>query len=124
MNAERREKERLRPQKMTFIAFKPQFVKLGKILDISEGGLCCQYLAKDNQDQDTAVQADIFMSENGYYLPDVACKMVWETEAEQKMTFPIGFQTRRCGLQFVKLTKEQKNKLEYYLQKHTAAEAL
>jgi len=120
MNAERREQKRFRPKKMTFVAFKPQFVKLGKILDISEGGLCFQYLAKDDHSGDTAVQADIFMSDNGYYLPDVACKMVWDTEAEEKMTFPIGFQNRRCGLQFVSLTKDQRDKLEFYLQEHTA----
>jgi len=120
MNAERREQKRFRPKKMTFIAFKPRFVKLGKILDISEGGLCFQYLAKDDQIGDTAVQADIFMSDNGYYLPDVACKMVWDTEAKEKMTFPIGFQNRLCGLQFVSLTKDQRDKLEFYLQEHTA----
>jgi len=120
MSAERREKERFRPQKMVFVAFKPQFVKLGKILDISKGGLCCQYLAKEDQVREVAVQADIFMSENGYYLPDVSCKMVWDTETEEKMTFPVGFQSRRCGLQFVKLTKEQQDKIELFLQKYTA----
>lgn len=121
MSSERREKKRFRPKKMTFVAFKPQFVKLGKVLDISEGGLCFQYLAKDDHGGDTAVQADIFMSDNGYYLPDVTCKMVWDTEAEEKMTFPIGFQSRRCGLQFVKLTQDQRDKLEFYLQEHTAS---
>ena len=120
MSDERREKKRFRPKKMTFIALKPQFVKLGKVLDISEGGLCFQYLAKEDQAGDTAVQADIFMSDNGYYLPDVACKMVWDTETTEKMTFPIGFQSRRCGLQFVKLTKDQRDKLEFYLEEHTA----
>ena len=119
MSAERREKKRFRPKKMTFIALKPQFVKLGKILDISEGGLCFQYLAKEDQTEEVAVQADIFMSDNGYYLPDVACKLVWDTETKEKMTFPIGFQSRRCGLQFVKLTKDQRDKLEFYLQEHT-----
>jgi len=120
-DAERREEERFRPKKRTFVVFKPQFLKLGKVLDISAGGLCFQYLAKEDQTVDApAIEADIFMSDNGYYLPDVACKMVWDTEAKEKMTFPIGFQNRRCGLQFLKLTKEQQNKLEHYLQVHTA----
>lgn len=123
MSAERREKKRFRPKKMTFIAFKPQFVKLGKILDISEGGLCFQYLAKEEQAEEVVVQADIFMSDNGYYLPDLACKLVWDTETKEKMTFPIGFQSRRCGLQFETLTKEQKQKLDYYIQEHTAGGA-
>ena len=120
-DAERREEERFRPKKRTFVVFKPQFHKLGKVLDISARGLCCQYLAKEEQVKDEpAVEADIFMSDNGYYLPDVACKLVWDTEAKEKMTFPIGFQNRRCGLQFLNLTKEQQNKLDHYLQVHTA----
>ena len=120
-DAERREEERFRPKKRTFVVFKPQFLKLGKVLDISAGGLCFQYLAKEDQLKDApAIEADIFMSDNGYYLPDVPCKLVWDTEAKEKMTFPIGFQNRLCGLQFLKLTKEQQNKLEHYLQVHTA----
>ena len=120
-DAERREEERFRPKKRTFVVFKPQFLKLGKVLDISASGLCFQYLAKEDQAGEAPIiEADIFMSDNGYYLPDVACKLVWDTEAKEKMTFPIGFQSRRCGLQFLKLTKEQQNKLEHYLQVHTA----
>ena len=120
-DAERREKERFRPKKRTFVVFKPQFLKLGKVLDISASGLCFQYLAKEDQAGEApAIEADIFMSDNGYYLPDVSCKLVWDTEAKEKMTFPIGFQSRHCGLQFLKLTKEQQNKLEHYLQVHTA----
>jgi PilZ domain len=120
-DAERREKERFRPKKRTFVVFKPQFLKLGKVLDISVDGLCFQYLAKEDQVGDApAIEADIFMSDNGYYLPDISCKLIWDTEAKEKMTFPIGFQNRRCGLRFVQLNKEQQNKLEHYLQVHTA----
>ena len=120
-DAERRKKERFRPKKRTFVVFKPQFLKLGKVLDISVDGLCFQYLGKEDQVGDApAIEADIFMSDNGYYLPDISCKLIWDTEAKEKMTFPIGFQSRRCGLQFLKLTKEQQNKLEHYLQVHTA----
>ena len=120
-DAERREEERFRPKKRTFVVFKPQFLKLGKVLDISAGGLCFQYLAKEDQAGNAqAIEADIFMSDNGYYLPDVSCKLVWDTEAKEKMTFPIGFQNRRCGLRFLRLTKEQQDKLEHFLQVHTA----
>ena len=109
---------------MTFIVFKPQFVKLGKILDISVGGLCFQYLAKNDQLGDApAIEADIFMSDNGYYLPDLTCKLVWDTEIEEEVTFPVGFQSRRCGLRFAGLTKDQKTKLERYIREHTAGTA-
>lgn len=124
MNAERRKKERFRPQKMTFIALKPQFVKLGKILDISVGGLCFQYLVKNDQIGNSAtLKADIFMNDNGYYLPDVSCKLAWDTEIKEEMTLPTGFQSRRSGLQFTRLSKEQKGQLEHYLQQHTAGMA-
>ena len=120
-DAERREKKRFRPKKRTFVVFKPQFMKLGKVLDISAGGLCFQYLAKEDQAGDApAIEADIFISDNGYYLPDVSCKLVWDTEARGKVPFPTGFQNRCCGLRFDTLTKEQEHKLDHFLQVYTA----
>ena len=120
---ERRAHPRLKPRELTFVAIRPDFTRLGKILDISGGGLCFQYMAKDKQPPDgSAVQADIFISSNGYYLPGVPCKMVYEKKG-QDITFPIGLEYRACGLQFQGLTQDQTEKINYYLNEHTAGKA-
>jgi len=121
---ERREHTRLKPKDLTFVALRPDFTRLGKIVDISGGGLCFQYMAKEKQPPDgSAVHADIFISSNGYYLPGVPCKMVYEKKMEQDITFPIGLEYRTCGLQFKGLSREQHEKLDYYLNEYTTGMA-
>ena len=122
--ADRREKIRLKPQKLTFVALRPEFSKLGKIVDISKSGLCFQYMAKQNLDQSPQdFNIDMFVSENGYYLPGISCKMVYDTGSSEAMTFPNGLEYRRCGIRFVNLTKEQADRLDLYLEEHTAGMA-
>ena len=45
-DSDRREKLRYRPKDATFIALRPNFVKLGKLLDINRSGLCFQYISR------------------------------------------------------------------------------
>ncbi len=121
---ERREHQRLKPKDLTFVALRPDFTRLGKIVDISGGGLCFQYMVKEKQPPDgAAVKADIFISSNGYYLPGVPCKMVYEKKMQQDVTFPIGLEYRTCGLQFEGLSNEQYEKLDFYLNKCTVGTA-
>ena len=120
-NNERREHARLRPKKLTFVALRPDFIKLGKIIDISKGGLCFQYMAKEDQDDgNTSLSVDMFISDNGYYLPGIPCRLIRDIKMEEGMTFPIGLEYRLCGLQFGKLKKEQRSQLDHYLKDHTA----
>ena len=124
MNSERREKVRLRPKDVTFVALRPKFAKLGKLLDISRCGLCFQYMAESKGEGDHEVNAvsleiDIFISNNGYYLPSLPCKLIYDTEMRDRRIFPSGLEERRCGLQFGKLMKKQMDELERYLKNHT-----
>ena len=121
MNAERRRTLRLHPKEPTFVVMRPEFSKSGKILDISRGGLCFQYLFKSNPSEGGAVSVkiDIFIINNGYYLPKVPCKLIYDVEKKEATSFSISLEIRRCGLQFGELSKEQNRQLELYLNKHT-----
>lgn len=124
MGIERRQIERFRPKESTFVAFRPEFSKMGKLLDISKGGLCFQYMARGNQVQDAgALEIDMFLSSNGYYLPNVPCKLVYDAEFKEGGALPDGMECRRCGLRFENLTKEHTTQLELYLKSHTAGTA-
>ena len=124
MGSERRETDRYVPKKQTFVALRPDFSKLGKILDISRGGLCFQYMAKEGQEHDSRlVDLDMFSDENGYYLPSVPCRFVYETTIGQAIASPVGLEYRNCGLKFGNLTREQSDQLDLYLRHHTAGSA-
>jgi hypothetical protein len=71
MNTERRQTERLHPKELTFVVVRPEFTKSGELFNISSDGLCFQYLRKANPGEDvrTPLKVDIFIINNGYYLP-------------------------------------------------------
>jgi hypothetical protein len=119
-DSERREKLRFRPKEATFVALRPNFVKLGKLLDINRDGLCFQYISrKDTIKETVSVHIDMFISSNGYYLPDVTCRLIYDKKIKKDSTHLIDLEYRRCGLQFDQLTRRQAEMLELYLQQHT-----
>ena len=120
MQQERREKERRRPKDTTFVALRPEFVKLGKLTDISSTGLCFEYLAKGEvAPGPNPIEMDMFISGNGYYLPNVPCRLIYDIKTKRGMTFMVGLEYRRCGLHFTRLSEAQMDQLEYYLTNHT-----
>lgn len=121
MNAEHRRTLRLYPKELTFVVIRPEFSKLGELLDISRAGLCFQYLFKSNPSEGgvASVKIDIFIINNGYYLPKVPCKLIYDVEKKKAASFPISIEFRLCGLQFGELSKEQNRQLELYLNNHT-----
>ncbi|MFC1828507.1 PilZ domain-containing protein [Thermodesulfobacteriota bacterium] len=124
MNAERREKVRVHPKDLTFVALRPDFDKLGKMLDISKGGLCFQYITStgeaDQVNGVTSLDIDLFLSKNSYYLAGVPCKLIYDKKKEIGALDPTNLEYRLCGLKFGELTKGQTNLLEFYLSYHTA----
>jgi len=117
---ERRESLRLRPKLDTFVALRPEFSTLGKLLDINRSGLCFLYLTKEAPvDTPEAISIDMFDDTDGYYLPNIPCRMVYDEKSKTDMTYITGLEYRRCGLRFDRLSPEQKEHLERYLKEHT-----
>lgn len=122
MNVERRVNARLRPMRMTYVALRPDFIKLGRLLDISLDGLSFQYIAYDDQSEDTTFfNIDLFMNKYSYHLKTVPCKRIYDTANNDGMVFAKRLELRRCGLQFKKLTETQVLLLKYYLTNYTDA---
>jgi len=118
---DRRGAVRFQPRKSTFVALRPEFVRLGKVIDISSSGLRFQYLiSEDNQVEKGRVALDMFIGSDGYYLPDIPCETVYERKLEQRGTDTMGLEQRQCGLRFRDLNQEQADKLQMFLQHHTS----
>ena len=118
MEAERRKFRRLLPQEVTFATLRPHFTKLGKVKDISRGGLAFEYILNETQYTGSS-EIDIFSGDR-FYLPRIPSKIVYDMEIAEEYQ---GLLKRRCGLQFGNLTKKQAAKLEFFLQNHTTGTA-
>ena len=118
--ADRRTAARYRPFKSTFVALRPEFARLGKVVDISSSGLRFQYLiSEDKQVEKGRVALDMFIGSEGYYLPDIPCETVYEKKLEQRGSDAMGLEQRQCGIKFGTLNREQTDKLNVFLRHHT-----
>lgn len=118
---ERRKQVRLMPKELTYIALRPEFSKLGRVLNITSSGLCFQYMTEGNMpDNGLPLNLDIFIADDRYYLPCVSCHLIYDIETNDSTAFHAGMRHRICGVRFEKFKKEQSDQLKYFLKDHTA----
>lgn len=114
---ERRRHKRFQAQEGAFAVARPEFTKLGQIMDISRGGLAFRYVVTGSQGNG-AIEVDIFKAGDGFYLENIPIKTIWDLRVPKKLSngsLPM----RRCGMQFGELTPNQISQLEYFIQNHT-----
>ena len=114
MDQERRKNERFQPDDQTFVVLRPDYTKLGKVIDISENGLSFQHMAKSGK-EDTTVQLDIFKGDNTLYISKVPGKVVYDRQEETVFCY----EHRRCGVRFGELSEEQSAWLKEYINQFT-----
>ena len=120
MTIERRKYVRFLAKDNSFAALRNGFKKVGKIDDISINGLGFSFLSENTQvdSTDHHSQVDIFISENGFHLSNVPCRIVYETpDSTPDEDFPV--QKSGCGLQFGELTRIQLEQLELFIENYT-----
>ena len=122
MNTEQRQFRRFFVDDRAFACLRPHFVKLGKIKNISRGGLAFEYLCDEGCKEDSS-ELDIFLSGNRFYLPKMPCKVVYDFQTGEDLTPMSTFQDRRCGMQFGELTEEQESKLRLFLDDYSTGTA-
>ncbi len=96
--------------------------KVAKIMNISRGGLAFEYLSENDKNEEDS-QLDIFLSENGYHISGIPCKVVYDKPVSRPyiyQTFSQAFTARQCGVQFGKLSRKKSVQLYSFLKNHTA----
>ncbi len=96
---------------------KPFPIKLGRILDISKGGLEIRYF-QDEEWPDTFSAISILMASEQICLNDIPIKTIDDLEVDGLVANPI--ENRRRIMQFGDMTAEQQEYLERFIQKYTA----
>ena len=120
MRIERRRHKRFSIDELTFLIFRPEFQHLGKIKDISEGGVSFERLDLDEEcEHQLDGEIDIFSSGGSFYASGIQCETVWEIDILENSAFLFNLHVGRyCGLKFVKLTEEQKSQINSLLRSH------
>jgi hypothetical protein len=120
MGVERRKYVRFLAKDTAFAALRSGFKKVGRIKDISIGGLAFSYFSETcEMSSDSYVsQVDIFLSGNGFHLYNVPCNIVCDLPNSLD---DEGFYVKmnRCCLHFGELTENQLEQLSYFI-KHYA----
>ena len=123
MRSERRKYIRFQAQDSTYAALGTHFSKVGKLKDISVGGLAFEYIDTPDFCECDCSKVAIFLSENGFYLPDLACKLICDSPIcvmNNKSIFKPLYVLNRCAVQFTTITRHQREKLEYFLNHYTS----
>ena len=115
MNNEKRRYQRyLVEREILYIASRSS-AKIAVVKNISMEGLAFEYFPVANDDTDWTT-LDVFANtRNPFFLSGIKCKIIYDLPTlVEKRTFS-GSRSRLCGLQYIKPTSEQKQKLEYLI---------
>jgi hypothetical protein len=115
---EKRKFKRYLPDSRAFACLRPGFQKLGKIMDISMGGLAFSYISdKDSIEKSHGV--DIFLSGNNFFLNEIGCRVVYSYRIYSYLISGGMLNEWKCGIKFVSATENQRRELKAFLNNHT-----
>ena len=117
---ERRRHKRFQAEDGAYAAVRPQYDKIGQIIDVSRGGLAFRYMVSGSQ-EDASSELDIFLIGDSFHLDKVPFQTVSDEQIPETLS-PGSQKMRRCGVQFEELTQVQVLKLEEFILNHTVDE--
>ena len=119
METERRKFTRFLVPENVYAALGPSFSKIGRIKDISIGGLAMEYIT----DEDSCLEeshVNIFIREEEFFLSKLPCKIVCDCPIEPSADPQIlGLTHKRCGVQFHRFTNGLRKRFEGFLEDRT-----
>jgi hypothetical protein len=127
MKSERRKYTRFLAEENAYAALGINFSKVGKLKDISIGGLAFEYIDCTGDCVQDSSRIAIFHSQNDFHLPNLACRLICNlaTPAENDdLQFNQPYVIHRCAVQFGNITTEQRKQLELFINQCTCGTTL
>jgi hypothetical protein len=118
--AEHGKEKRFQAPKGVFVGIGPNFDKVGRLRDVGMDGLAFRYFGNGEAVKGSYV--DVFMTEGDFYLGKVPIKIMSDVDVVEK-TSPDAKTLRQCYVKFEKLTPQQKEKLEEFIDKYALGES-
>lgn len=118
MEAERRQHPRYRVREGALEVFSRDSKLIGKLNNISQGGLAFQYSPVGGQKAESETIDITAKSPDLLYLPSVACRTIYDISALAEDQSFTGATTRLCGVIFSRPYKEHKQKLAFFIKEY------
>ncbi len=117
---ERRKHRRFQIPSGAFVELCPRGAIVGKVVDISLGGLAFGYIDGQKPFRRSS-ELHMFCLEEGLCLRDVRFKTVWDFEIPNEV--PVNSEAmRQSGVRFKKLGRDQRSQLKYFIEKYSMGE--
>ena len=118
---ERRRHKRYKAVEGAYAAISPHSHKLGRVIDISMGGLSFKYIdtTSDDADFQQTPEETIFLSSMGYYVGDLPFTTISDYEITNAPSFS-SMKIRKRHVQFSDLSFKQLFDLDYYLRNNVS----
>jgi hypothetical protein len=121
MNSERRRHKRYLPlDQNVFAALGRDFTKIGKIRDISLGGLSFDYIVGQCVHNDDAT-VDVFLTDRPLHIHNAQCQAIYDNciSSHGAMSDVSCFMTvRRSGIRFIMLSAQHQEQIELLLERY------
>ena len=117
IHTDRRKDTRFSAKTGAFIVLRPDYTKLGQIIDVSAGGLAFRYMASEKSTIHSA-EMDIFIGNNGFHLARIPFETVSDVETGHDSPFS-SITMRRSSVKFGRLTDSQMAELTHFIQNYT-----
>lgn len=106
---ERRQHTRFNVEQNVFLTVRPEFKKIGRVKDISPGGICFEYAVFGPHEKFFVCEVDILSEGGKFHFLKVPCRVAYDVQCTQVEFQQI--QMRRCGLMFDGLPDSQTNRI-------------
>ena len=123
MVIEKRKYVRFLAQPDTYAAIGSGFTKIGKLRNISMGGLAFDYYS-DPSGKEGARNCDstvIIFTEDKLFTEKIHCRMIYNfPKCRSNQTALLGFDSavKQYGLKFMTISKNQNKRLEYFIKNY------
>lgn len=121
MGDEQRKNIRFLAQDNAIVALQNVYTKVGKVKDISMGGLAFEHIDDEKPNSETS-RRDILLWVNGFRLSKLPGRIVYDIPLPPPNEYQeliIHLVTRRCGIQFEALSEDQASQLDFFLKTYT-----
>jgi hypothetical protein len=105
--------------KDTFVALKPDYLEVGRVINISMAGLTFSYMA-DGKPLGQSSILDIFLVGRNFHLRDLPFRTISDVISD-RIPFSSA-KMRKCTVQFKDLTSHQMFQLKHFIQNHTSGD--
>ncbi len=121
MRTERRNNIRFLAQDNVFVALRNVRIKIGKVKDISKGGLSFEHIYEEDSSEEIS-KKEVDLWTEGLRISKIPCRAIYDIPIptpDEFQSLTIHFKTRQCGVQFENLSEDQVTQLDLFLKNYT-----